>query len=216
MDWVRRLFKSNPVPDQATPELAAEIRESFESAAADESSFPSAIDERIQHVRLVVEHMQSAAGGVILDVGSGKGRFASIVKRRYPAAHVIAFDLASAMLFSVPREVTRVCGSMLEIPLRSNSVSGVFAIESLEHAVNIDTALDEMCRVLKPEGSLVIIDKNAEHWGRLDTPKWEKWFYRDDLTERLKKRCRTVSSRHVSYWDDVEPDGLFLGWFAIK
>ena len=26
----------------------------------------------------------------------------------------------------------------------------------------------------------------------------------------------TVSSRFISYWEDVEPDGLFLAWLAVK
>ncbi|MCC7154335.1 MAG: class I SAM-dependent methyltransferase [Bryobacterales bacterium] len=216
MDWLKRIKRSKDARIQANPELATEIRRSFEAAASDEAHFPSVIDERIQHVRVVIEHMRTASTGVILDVGSGKGRFAAVVKRHYPQAHVVAFDLAGAMLASAPASLSRVCGSMLEIPFASSSVSGALAIESLEHAVDIDRALDEICRVLKPGGHLVIIDKNAEHWGRLQTPHWEKWFHRADLEDRLRKRCSSVSSRLISYWDDVEPDGLFLGWFAVK
>jgi len=25
-----------------------------------------------------------------------------------------------------------------------------------------------------------------------------------------------VTSRFLSYWEDVEPDGLFLAWLAVK
>jgi hypothetical protein len=32
----------------------------------------------------------------------------------------------------------------------------------------------------------------------------------------LRRDCREVSSRFVSYWEDVEPDGLFLAWLAVK
>lgn len=220
MHWLRRHFGRRNPPESGRPVvdegLVAEIRQSFELAAADETHFPSSIDERIQHVRLIVDHMRPAFAGVILDLGSGKGRFASIIQRQYPAAHVIAFDLAHTMLTMAPPSLSRVCGSMLEIPLASSSVAGLYAIESLEHAVDIDAALDEVCRVLRPGGRLAIIDKNAEHWGRLETPSWEQWFHKDDMDARLKMRCRVVSSRYVSYWDDVDPDGLFLGWFATK
>ena len=30
------------------------------------------------------------------------------------------------------------------------------------------------------------------------------------------RHCRKVSSRFISYWEDVEPDGLFLAWLAVK
>jgi hypothetical protein len=68
----------------------------------------------------------------------------------------------------------------------------------------------------RPGGRTAIIDKNAEQWGRLETPKWEKWFTRKELEDLLALHCRQVSSRFISYWEDVEPDGLFLAWLAVK
>jgi malonyl-CoA O-methyltransferase len=62
----------------------------------------------------------------------------------------------------------------------------------------------------------VIIDKNAEHWGKLKTPEWEKWFDRKALERMLAKHCQHVESDFISYWEDVEPDGMFLAWRAIK
>jgi hypothetical protein len=56
----------------------------------------------------------------------------------------------------------------------------------------------------------VIIDKNAEHWGKLETPEWEKWFDRKEIERYLGKHCRSVNSQFISYWEDVEPDGMFL------
>jgi malonyl-CoA O-methyltransferase len=76
--------------------------------------------------------------------------------------------------------------------------------------------VSELCRVVKPGGRLVVIDKNAEEWGRFDTPEWERWFTRDQLESLLRRHCRDVSSRFISYWEDVEPDGLFLAWLATK
>ena len=105
---------------------------------------------------------------------------------------------------------------MTALPFSSASFDCVYATESLEHAVRIDVAVGEMCRVLKPGGRLAIIDKNAKHWGRLKTPEWEKWFRREELEKLLKRDCRDVASRYISYWEDVEPDGLFLAWLAKK
>jgi malonyl-CoA O-methyltransferase len=73
-----------------------------------------------------------------------------------------------------------------------------------------------MCRVVKPGGRIAIIDKNAAQWGRLKTPSWEKWFDRKQLERILENHCSKVSSREISYWEDVAPDGLFLAWLAEK
>ena len=41
-------------------------------------------------------------------------------------------------------------------------------------------------------------------------------FTRKELERLLRRDCREVSSRFVSYWEDVEPDGLFVAWLAVK
>jgi ubiquinone/menaquinone biosynthesis C-methylase UbiE len=193
-----------------------EIIRHFNDAAADEEHFPSTIDPRIYHVQLILEYFGELNGKRILDVGSGKGRFARVLLERHPQAHVIAFDLAEAMLRHVPRGIGTCAGSMTALPFQSGAFDCAYATESLEHAVDIEKAIAEMCRVVKPGGRIVIIDKNAEHWGRLKTPEWEKWFDRKELEGLLQKHCKYVESRPISYWEDVVPDGLFLAWLAEK
>ena len=41
-------------------------------------------------------------------------------------------------------------------------------------------------------------------------------FHREELEKLLRRDCRQVSSRFISYWEDVAPDGLFLAWLAVK
>ena len=105
---------------------------------------------------------------------------------------------------------------MTDLPYPDEVFEAAYATESLEHAVDIKKAVDEMCRVVKPGGKIVIIDKNAEHWGRMKTPEWERWFKRDELEKLLRRHCSKVESQFISYWEDVEPDGLFLAWLAEK
>jgi len=199
----------------ASPPIQEIIRH-FNEAAADEEHFPSTIDPRIYHVQLILEHLGELNGKRILDVGSGKGRFARVLVERHPQSRVIAFDLAEAMLRHVPDGIGTCAGSMTALPFRTGSFDCAYATESLEHAVDIETAIAEMCRVVKPGGRIVIIDKNAEHWGRLKTPEWEKWFDRKELERLLGKHCAHVESRPIAYWEDVAPDGLFLAWLAEK
>lgn len=212
MRFLSRLFRKSKRPAPSTLHIAR----FFNEAAQDEEHFPSSIDPQIYHVKLVLEHLGEAGSGRIADIGSGKGRFARIVAERNPAARVFAVDLAEKMLRRVPTGIERCAASMTALPFKSGSFQGAYATESLEHAVDIEGAVAELCRIVKPGGRIAIIDKNAAHWGRLATPDWETWFGREQLERLLKRHCRTVSSRYVSYWEDVAPDGLFIAWLAEK
>jgi ubiquinone/menaquinone biosynthesis C-methylase UbiE len=199
-----------------TPELRARIQSSFDAASHDEEHFPATIDPRIYHVKLIREHLGDLRGRRVLDVGCGKGRFARVFREQEPAAEIWGLDISEEMLRHVPEGIHTRAGSMTELPFEDAFFDGAYATESLEHAVEIEKAVSEICRVVRPGGRIVVIDKNAEHWGRLQTPEWEKWFTRRELEQMLKRHCRNVSSRPVSYWEDVEPDGLFLAWLAEK
>jgi ubiquinone/menaquinone biosynthesis C-methylase UbiE len=199
-----------------TPALRETIRQSFDEASRDEVHFPSTIDPRIHHVKLVAEHLGDLEHKRVLDAGCGKGRFARILRERSPHAGICALDISAEMLKYVPTGIHVCAGSLTELPFANGCFDGAYATESLEHAVEIEKAVAELGRVLKPGGRLIIIDKNAEHFGRLKTPAWEKWFDREELERLLRRHCREVSSRFISYWEDVEPDGLFIAWLAVK
>jgi ubiquinone/menaquinone biosynthesis C-methylase UbiE len=210
--WWRR-----PAPRaRLSPGLRRRIKASFEEAAGDEEHFPSTIDPRIYHVQLILEYFGELTGKRVLDVGCGKGRFARVLAERHPLARIWGLDISEAMLKFAPPGIRVCAGSMTELPFPDGAFDAAYATESLEHAVEIPAAVSEMCRVLKPGGRLVIIDKNAEQWGRLQTPEWERWFHRQELERLLGRHCRQVSSRFISYWEDVPPDGLFLAWLAQK
>ena len=112
MKWFDFLRRSKPAP--ATP--LADIRRSFNEAAADEEHFPSTIDPRIFHVQLILRFFGDLEMARVLDVGCGKGRFARIVKDSNPQSRVTAFDLAEAMLRVVSADIAPCCGSMTALP----------------------------------------------------------------------------------------------------
>ncbi len=174
--WGRRPRLPTAPGAQLTPELRARIKTSFDQAAGDEEHFPSTIDPRIYHVKLIREHLGELRGRRVLDVGCGKGRFARIFHEQEPAAEFWGLDISAEMLRFVPAGIHAVAGSMTELPFARRFFDGAYATESLEHAVEIEKAVGEICRVVKPGGRIAIIDKNAEQWGRLETPEWESWF----------------------------------------
>lgn len=219
MNWKRpfakRLIDKKP-PAALTPELRARIQASFDESSRDDEHFPSTIDPRIYHVTLIRRHLGDLRGKRVLDVGCGKGRFARVFHEQEPAAELWGLDISPEMLRFVPQGIHTRAGSMTELPFEDAWFDAAYATESLEHAVEIERAVGEICRVVKPGGRIVVIDKNAEQWGKLETPEWERWFTRRELERMLARHCRQVSSRPISYWEDVEPDGLFLAWLAVR
>jgi ubiquinone/menaquinone biosynthesis C-methylase UbiE len=212
MDW-RRILGRRP---RLTAELEEQIRRSFDEASLDEEHFPATIDPRIYHVTLLLDHLGDLAGKRALDVGCGKGRFARVFQERHPSAEMWGLDISEEMLKHVPAGIHTRAGSMTALPFEDGWFDAAYATESLEHAVEIDVAVDEICRVVKPGGRIGIIDKNVEHFGKLKTPEWERWFGRKELEKLLGRSCREVRSQFISYWEDVEPDGMFLAWLAVK
>ncbi len=193
-----------------------EIRASFDVDSVNEEHFPSTIDPRIYHVRLILDFFGDLRERRVLDAGCGKGRFAKILKERYPTAEIWGLDVSAAMLRYVPKDIRTQQGWLTDLPFPDAHFDAVYATESLEHAVEIEAAVAEMCRVTRPGGRVVIIDKNIAKTGALATPPWEKWFDRREMERLLRRHCREVSSDLISYWEDVPPDGLFLAWKAVR
>ncbi len=87
-------------------------------------------------------------------MGCGKGRFARVLLENHPAAEIWGLDISPEMLKYVPEGIHTQAGAMTELPFPDAHFDCVYATESLEHAVEIDRAVAEMCRVLKPGGQL--------------------------------------------------------------
>ena len=120
--------------------------------------FHETIDEQDFRVQALKKEMGSSNNISILEVGCGKGR---LLEHFYKGnAKVFGLDLSKNMLASVKKEYNPILGSATAIPLKSNSIDLVYAVEALEQIPNTLNVVEEMIRVLKPKGCLLIIDRN--------------------------------------------------------
>jgi SAM-dependent methyltransferase len=127
-----------------------------------ESRFKADVAGEDVRLRAVLAAMGPLEGRLVLDLGCGKGRFASHLKDA--GARVIGLDLSAAMLAGATG-LHRVKASARRLPFADRTFDAVVAIEVLEHVGAVDPVLGEARRVLKPGGRLAIVDKNA---GALD------------------------------------------------
>lgn len=189
------------------------IKNWFDSNADD---FPENIeitDPRYQAVIKEVRELGSN-GKKIVEVGCGKGRFLrNILEDGFMAdgGQIDGIDISEAMLACLPSGVRKIHGRMEHIPCDDNMYDFVFCIEALEHSQNMNLAVSEMVRILKPQGKLVIIDKDKAYWGLMRCSVWENWIGREELKECLGKYLKEVEVRKV---DEKRP--YMLVWSGRK
>jgi 2-polyprenyl-6-hydroxyphenyl methylase/3-demethylubiquinone-9 3-methyltransferase len=163
----------------------AAVAERFDALQARFKAVVAGDDMRLDAVRRA---LRPVAGGRVLDLGCGKGRFAQ--RLRDEGFDVVGLDLSEAML-AAAAPWPRVRGSARKLPFREETFDGVIAIEMFEHLhpASIGTVLAEVRRVLRPGGVVAIVDKNAvaldarRPWLPALAVKWlderrGRWMYR--------------------------------------
>ncbi len=111
---------------------------------------------------IIKDFLQPVNGARVLDIGCAKGRFTEFLQRR--GAVTIGIDTAEKLVCAAAehhRKGAFLTGSGTSLPFAENSIDAVIAFEVLEHIPDIDTALEEIARVLKKNGKVLVFDKNT-------------------------------------------------------
>lgn len=96
-----------------------------------------------------------APGMSLLDVAGGTGFIAQRLSDLF--ARVVVSDLSPDMLaVAQKRKLTTVCASASQLPFGPAEFDVVLCVDALHHIRDREAALDEMARVLKPGGTLLI------------------------------------------------------------
>lgn len=104
---------------------------------------------------------------VCADLGCGGGYISSEIATKYKC-NVIGLDfsdqaikIAKSNCNNLGNQCQFIKSSLLDIQLLDNSIDIVLCIGVLEHIKNIDKALSEIKRILKPSGYFVIVSSNC-------------------------------------------------------
>jgi ubiquinone/menaquinone biosynthesis C-methylase UbiE len=146
--------------------------------------------------------------GTLLDAGCGPGHLAIAIGRMFPSLKVTGLDnnpdmLAAALRNRSRARVSNVAfqpGDVQFLPYADGSFDFVVSTLSLHHWRDAPGALAEICRVLRAEGSLLLMDL------RRDCARW--FFYGLALMQRfavpaaIRRTNGSVGSVYSSYTVD--------------
>ena len=106
-------------------------------------------EEQIQKISLV-SHLLPTCGRV-LDLGSGDG----VLNQFLENCEITSLDLSKELL-ALNSNPNKVQGSATEIPFEDNSFNYVLSFSMLQDIENYEKAIEEIKRVLKPNGKAIL------------------------------------------------------------
>lgn len=163
------------------------LRDFYEDPAVPASSGPDRAQRQARMLASVLGGTPAPA--LIIDVGCGDGLATSVASRASPGHRFVGLDWsADAIRQARGRGLTllRAAADGVSLPLAPAVADVVIMSEMIEHLVDTDSALDEVWRVLKPGG-----------WLLLSTPNLAAWYNRGLLALGVQPVFSEVSLRGV-------------------
>jgi SAM-dependent methyltransferase len=154
------MMSNNPtsVRDQYASEVPLEIRRAAWRG-----------DSQGRHPQdLAAAAIAAVEPGSILEIGCGTGAFAARLLCEHPAASLVAIDQSARMA-----ELTRARGvdarvaDAMDLPFDDASFDVVVAMWMLYHVPDLDIALAQVRRVLRPGGLFVAVTNGDQHMAGL-------------------------------------------------
>lgn len=151
-------------------------------------------------------------GYKICDVGCGKGRFAKSLKEDFKELNITCVDLSTKVMEYIDVDVEKKQGSLTCIPEETGTFDVAYTIEALEHTIIPENALEELYRIVKPGGKIIVIDKTKSTQQKMLIDEWEQYFD-DSLFEKFSEKhgCGLSITKE---FDGFEPE--FFGMWVLQ
>ena len=150
------------------------------------------------------------ARGATLDLGAGVGDGAALIATAQSVDFVIAFDISSAALafarHTYGETISFVTGDASALPFSEDSLDSIVCLEAIEHVPDANRVLEEMARVLRPEGLLIISTPNKWATSPLSRRPMNPYHVREWYPRRFKEL--------VARYFEVE-DALGQSWHSV-
>jgi len=143
----------------------APLQEFYENPEVPASSGADRAQRMASLLSLALREVSAPA--CILDLGCGDGSAAWLAAQRNPGHRLVGLDWSAGSLRQARKLGLTVLRAGIDgpgLPVASQAVDVVIMSELIEHLVDTDSALEEVFRVLKPGGSLLLSTPNLAAW----------------------------------------------------
>jgi len=119
-----------------------------------------------ERIKSAINFAQIKDDYVLLDIGCNEGHLFKIIRKSNKACTCYGIDIEPNVVNLNIENCKFQVANVLELPFEENYFDIVFALSTLEHIEDLNLAIKEIKRVLKPKGSII-----------MSSPT-ESWFYR--------------------------------------
>jgi SAM-dependent methyltransferase len=193
----------------------AHVREQYETEAnlaARKSAY--ATTEGPDPRELLFAAIAEARPGRVLEVGGGEGELAERIVREL-GAEVVGVDQSERMVeLQRARGIDAHVGDVQELAFSAGEFDVAVAAWMLYHVPDVDRALGELARVLRPGGRLVTVTNSNRHLSELTdlaglTPLMDDSVFRSENGgELLERHFARVDRRDAYGWVTFDDDAL--------
>ncbi len=163
---------------------------------------------------LAFEAVAEARPRRVLEVGGGEGELAERVVREL-GSELVGVDQSERMVeLQRARALDARVGDAQDIPFPDGSFDLAIAAWMLYHVPDVDRALAELARVLRPGGRLVVVVNGIDHLRELwelagrDVTEREGFIRRENAEAVLLRHFARVERRDIDGWVTFDDDAV--------
>jgi SAM-dependent methyltransferase len=124
--------------------------------------------EGVSPIEVLLQAVIEERPGSVVEIGCGTGELARSIVESLPDLHYVATDISAVMVASARAlGVEAIIAPADGLPFGDDSIDVAVAAWMLYHVPDLDAALSEVRRVLRPGGVLVAATNGSEHLGQL-------------------------------------------------